>query len=55
MAFGTDAGGFDWKKRNEAKEFEYYVNRIPHWRVLFFEISLRTPITMQVAGRLIPY
>jgi hypothetical protein len=55
IAFGTNAGGFDWKKLNEAKEFEYYVNRIPHWRVLFFEISVRTPITMQVAGRLIPY
>jgi imidazolonepropionase-like amidohydrolase len=26
IAFGTDAGGFDWKKLNEAKEFEYYVN-----------------------------
>lgn len=24
VAFGTDAGGFDWKK-NQAKEFEYYV------------------------------
>jgi imidazolonepropionase-like amidohydrolase len=23
---GTDAGGFDWKELNEAKEFEYYVN-----------------------------
>src|ERR1017187_1255549 len=55
IAFGTDAGGFDWKKLNEAKEFEYYVNRIPHWRVLFFEISLRTPITMQMAARLILY
>ncbi|HEX8764325.1 MAG TPA: amidohydrolase family protein, partial [Candidatus Acidoferrum sp.] len=22
---GTDAGGFDWKKVNQAKEFEYYV------------------------------
>lgn len=26
IAFGTDAGGFDWKELNEAKEFEYYVN-----------------------------
>jgi imidazolonepropionase-like amidohydrolase len=26
IAFGTDAGGFDWKALNEAKEFEYYVN-----------------------------
>src|SRR3989475_4895899 len=25
IAFGTDAGGFDWKKLNQAKEFEYYV------------------------------
>jgi imidazolonepropionase-like amidohydrolase len=26
IVFGTDAGGFDWKALNEAKEFEYYVN-----------------------------
>ncbi len=26
VVFGTDAGGFDWKELNEAKEFEYYVN-----------------------------
>ena len=26
IVFGTDAGGFDWKELNEAKEFEYYVN-----------------------------
>ena len=26
IALGTDAGGFDWKELNEAKEFEYYVN-----------------------------
>ena len=25
IALGTDAGGFDWKKLNQAKEFEYYV------------------------------
>ena len=25
IALGTDAGGFDWKKFNQAKEFEYYV------------------------------
>ncbi|OLB39903.1 MAG: hypothetical protein AUH11_03065 [Acidobacteria bacterium 13_2_20CM_57_17] len=25
IALGTDAGGFDWKALNEAKEFEYYV------------------------------
>jgi imidazolonepropionase-like amidohydrolase len=25
IALGTDAGGFDWKQLNEAKEFEYYV------------------------------
>jgi imidazolonepropionase-like amidohydrolase len=25
IALGTDAGGFDWKLTNEAKEFEYYV------------------------------
>src|ERR1700681_1577945 len=25
IAFGTDAGGFDWKEVNQAKEFEYYV------------------------------
>jgi len=25
IALGTDAGGFDWKKINQAKEFEYYV------------------------------
>src|SRR5713226_4716158 len=25
IAVGTDAGGFDWKKINQAKEFEYYV------------------------------
>jgi imidazolonepropionase-like amidohydrolase len=26
IALGTDAGGFDWKEVNEAKEFEYYAN-----------------------------
>ena len=26
IALGTDAGGFDWKEVNQAKEFEYYVN-----------------------------
>jgi imidazolonepropionase-like amidohydrolase len=26
IAFGTDAGGFEWRELNEAKEFEYYVN-----------------------------
>jgi imidazolonepropionase-like amidohydrolase len=26
IAMGTDAGGFDWKEINQAKEFEYYVN-----------------------------
>jgi imidazolonepropionase-like amidohydrolase len=25
IALGSDAGGFDWKKFNQAKEFEYYV------------------------------
>ena len=25
IALGTDAGGFDWKALNEAKEFEYYL------------------------------
>ena len=25
IAMGTDAGGFDWKVLNQAKEFEYYV------------------------------
>jgi imidazolonepropionase-like amidohydrolase len=25
IVFGTDAGGFDWKEVNGAKEFEYYV------------------------------
>jgi imidazolonepropionase-like amidohydrolase len=25
IALGTDAGGFDWKTLNQAKEFEYYV------------------------------
>lgn len=25
IALGTDAGGFDWQKVNQAKEFEYYV------------------------------
>jgi imidazolonepropionase-like amidohydrolase len=25
ISLGTDAGGFDWKKLNQAKEFEYYV------------------------------
>jgi imidazolonepropionase-like amidohydrolase len=25
IVFGTDAGGFDWKGLNQAKEFEYYV------------------------------
>src|SRR6267142_6467222 len=25
IALGTDAGGFDWKKLNQAMEFEYYV------------------------------
>jgi imidazolonepropionase-like amidohydrolase len=26
IAMGTDAGGFDWKGLNQAKEFEYYVD-----------------------------
>ncbi len=26
IALGTDAGGFDWKELNQAKEFEYYAN-----------------------------
>jgi imidazolonepropionase-like amidohydrolase len=26
IVMGTDAGGFDWRELNEAKEFEYYVN-----------------------------
>lgn len=26
IVFGTDAGGFDWRAVNEAREFEYYVN-----------------------------
>ena len=26
IVLGTDAGGFDWRDLNEAKEFEYYVN-----------------------------
>ncbi len=26
IVLGTDAGGFDWRGLNEAKEFEYYVN-----------------------------
>jgi imidazolonepropionase-like amidohydrolase len=26
IVLGTDAGGFDWKELNQAKEFEYYVN-----------------------------
>lgn len=26
IAFGTDAGGFDWKKLNQAVEFKYYVD-----------------------------
>jgi imidazolonepropionase-like amidohydrolase len=26
IALGTDAGGFDWKELNPAREFEYYVN-----------------------------
>jgi imidazolonepropionase-like amidohydrolase len=26
VVLGTDAGGFDWRELNEAKEFEYYVN-----------------------------
>ena len=25
IVLGTDAGGFDWREMNEAKEFEYYV------------------------------
>jgi imidazolonepropionase-like amidohydrolase len=25
IALGTDAGGFDWKQLNQAREFEYYV------------------------------
>ena len=25
IALGTDVGGFDWEKVNQAKEFEYYV------------------------------
>jgi len=28
IALGTDAGGFDWKKVNQAKEFEYYVQYV---------------------------
>jgi imidazolonepropionase-like amidohydrolase len=26
IVLGTDAGGFDWRELNEAREFEYYVN-----------------------------
>ncbi len=26
IAFGTDAGGFDWRKMNQAVEFKYYVS-----------------------------
>jgi imidazolonepropionase-like amidohydrolase len=26
IAFGTDAGGFDWTKLNQAREFRYYVD-----------------------------
>ena len=26
IVFGTDAGGFDWRDLNEAKESEYCVN-----------------------------
>jgi imidazolonepropionase-like amidohydrolase len=26
IVLGTDAGGFDWRTLNQAKEFEYYVN-----------------------------
>jgi imidazolonepropionase-like amidohydrolase len=26
VVMGTDAGGFDWRDLNQAKEFEYYVN-----------------------------
>jgi len=26
IAFGTDAGGFDWKKLHQASEFKYYVD-----------------------------
>jgi imidazolonepropionase-like amidohydrolase len=26
IVLGTDAGGFDWRQLNEAKEFEYYVH-----------------------------
>ena len=26
IALGTDAGGFDWKELNQAKEFEYYAS-----------------------------
>ena len=26
IVLGTDAGGFDWRDLNEAKEFEYYVS-----------------------------
>ncbi len=26
IVLGTDAGGFDWRELNQAKEFEYYVN-----------------------------
>jgi len=26
IVLGTDAGGFDWRELNEAKEFEYYVS-----------------------------
>jgi imidazolonepropionase-like amidohydrolase len=26
IAFGTDAGGFDWRELNEAREFQYYAD-----------------------------
>jgi len=26
IALGTDAGGFDWKEINEAREFQYYAD-----------------------------
>jgi imidazolonepropionase-like amidohydrolase len=26
IAFGTDAGGFDWQKIPQAREFSFYVN-----------------------------
>ena len=40
IVLGTDAGGFDWRDLNEAKEFEYYVN----YEMTPMQASARLPL-----------